>query len=46
MSIIGLKEKEKHTFLGLSLLIIVDLPELSKPTMMILDFFLPIEPPI
>ena len=34
------------TFLGLSVLIMVDLPELSRPTIIIFDFFFPKEPPI
>lgn len=34
------------TFLGFKRLIIVDFPELSKPTIMIFDFFFPSEPPI
>ena len=34
------------TFLGLSMLIMVDLPELSRPTMIIFDFFFPSDPPI
>ena len=38
--------KKQNTFLGFSRFIIVDLPELSRPTMIILDFFLPMEPPI
>jgi len=40
------QEGGTNTFLGFSRLIMVDLPELSRPTMMILDFFLPREPPI
>ena len=38
--------RSELTFLGLSLLIMVDLPELSRPTMMIFDFFFPKAPPI